>query len=109
MINARIPLLNDHHTHISFYAALGKAADLSSCTTLRSAMAVLRKQAAPLVTARGWKNNYFTFTRKELDKLGPVAVCNISLHSFCLNGPARKMLEISVFRSSMTCSFLKGA
>jgi predicted amidohydrolase YtcJ len=93
MSTARIPLLNDRHTHISFYAALGAAADLSACTTLKSALVILKKRRTPLVTARGWKNNFYDLPRAELDKLGPVAVCNVSLHSFRLNGPARKMLS----------------
>ena len=92
MIKARIPLLNDRHTHISFYAALRGAADLSACTTLKSALAVLKKREGPLVTARGWKDNYYTFPGEELDKLGPVAVCNVSLHSFRFNAPARRLL-----------------
>ncbi len=92
MIKARIPLLNDRHTHISFYAALRAAADLSACTTLKSALAVLKKQKAPLVVARGWKNNCYDLPREELDKLGPVAVCNVSLHSFRMNAAARKKL-----------------
>ncbi len=89
MIKARIPLLNDRHTHISFYAALRGAVDLSACTTLESALAVLKKQKGPLVAARGWKNNCYDFPRAELDKLGPVVVCNVSLHSFRLNKAAR--------------------
>lgn len=92
MIKARIPLLNDRHTHISFYAALRAAADLSACTTMKSALAALKKRKGPLVVARGWKNNYYDLPREELDKLGPVAVCNVSLHSFRLNGAARKKL-----------------
>ena len=92
MIKARIPLLNDRHTHISFYAALRGAADLSACTTLKAALAVLKKQKGQLVVARGWKNNYYDLPREELDKLGPVAVCNVSLHSFRLNGAAREKL-----------------
>lgn len=92
MIKARIPLLNDRHTHISFYAALRGAADLSACTTLKSALAVLKKRKGPLVTARGWKNNHYDLPRGELDKLGPVAVCNVSLHSFRFNAPARRLL-----------------
>ena len=92
MIKARIPLLNDRHTHISFYAALSAAADLSDCTTLKGALAVLKKQKGPLVVARGWRNNCYDLPSGELDKLGPVAVCNVSLHSFRLNKAARKKL-----------------
>lgn len=92
MIKARIPLLNDRHTHVSFYAALNAAADLSACTTLKGALALLKKQKGPLVTARGWKNNYYDLPREELDRLGPVAVCNVSLHSFRLNRAAREKL-----------------
>ncbi len=93
MAPLRLPLLNDRHTHISFYAALGGAANLSSCAALKDALAVLKQRAAPLVIATGWKNNHYDLPRAELDRLGPVAVCNVSFHSFRLNGPARKLLE----------------
>lgn len=92
MIKACIPLLNDRHTHVSFYAALGRAVDLSACTSLKSALALLRRRHAPLIIARGWLNNHYDFPREELDKLPPVVICNISLHSFAMNSSARKKL-----------------
>ena len=87
-----LPLLRDHHTHVSFYAALGGAADLSGCSTAAQALALLRRRRAPLVTARGWKNGLYDLPRAALDRLGPVAVCNLSLHGFFFNGPARELL-----------------
>lgn len=92
MIKARIPLLHDRHTHVSFYAALGQAADLSSCAGLKSALALLKKQKTPLALGRGWRDNCYDLPRAELDKLGPAFVCNVSLHSFRLNGPGRELL-----------------
>lgn len=92
MLKARLPLLNDRHTHVSFYAALGGAADLSACATLRGALAVLKKRRAPLILARGWKDNFYDLSGAAFDALGPAAVCNISLHSFRFNAPAREML-----------------
>jgi predicted amidohydrolase YtcJ len=92
MIKASIPLLNDRHTHISFYAALGEAADLSGCATLKAALAALKKRPGPLALGRGWRNDRYDLPRRELDRLVPTAVCNVSLHSFRFNGPARDLL-----------------
>lgn len=87
-----LPLLRDSHTHVSFYAALGGAVDLSGCSTARQALALLRRRRAPLLTARGWRNGLYDLPRAELDRLGPVAVCKLSLHGFCFNAPARELL-----------------
>lgn len=87
-----LPLLRDSHTHISFYAALGGAVDLSGCSTARQALALLRRRRAPLVTARGWRNGLYDLPRAELDRLGPAAVCKLSLHGFYFNAPARELL-----------------
>lgn len=88
------PLLFDRHTHVSFYAALGGAADLSGCRGAGEALALLRRRRrAPLVTARGWRSGLYDLPRAELDRLGPVAVTNLSLHGFALNGPARDLLR----------------
>jgi predicted amidohydrolase YtcJ len=92
MTTVRIPLLHDRHTHISFYAALGAAVDLSACVTLPAAMALLKARRPPLLLASGWKNNYYDIPPAELDKLGPAVVCNVSLHSFRVNAAARKLL-----------------
>jgi predicted amidohydrolase YtcJ len=92
MIKARIPLLHDRHTHVSFYASLGAAADLSACRSLGAALAVLRKAPGKLKLGRGWRNNFYDLAGPRFDALGPTAVCNLSLHNFAFNRPARELL-----------------
>ncbi len=92
MIKARIPLLHDRHTHVSFYAALGAAADLSACRTQGAALAVLGKRPGRPAVARGWRDNYYDLSGPRFDALGPTVVCNLSLHSFRFNAPARRLL-----------------
>lgn len=89
----RLPLLRDSHTHVSFYAALGAAADLSACRTAAAALARLKKQPGPLALARGWNSAYYDLGGGGFDRLGPAVVCNISLHSFRFNAPARAALK----------------
>jgi predicted amidohydrolase YtcJ len=93
MIKTRLPLLRDSHTHVSFYAALGAAADLSTCRTAAAALALIKKQPGPLALARGWNSAYYGLGGAAFDRLGPAAVCNVSLHSFRLNAPARAALK----------------
>ena len=94
MTVTRLPLLNDRHTHVSFYAALGAAADLSACVTRAQALAALKRgrRSGGLLLARGWKNNHYDLPRAELDRLGAVVVCNVSLHSFAFSSGAVRLL-----------------
>lgn len=89
----RLPLLHDRHTHVSFYAALGAAADLSACRTAAAALALIKKQPGPLALARGWNSAYYDLRGAAFDRLGPAVVCNVSLHSFRFNAPARAALK----------------
>ncbi|PKM98604.1 MAG: hypothetical protein CVU79_01710 [Elusimicrobia bacterium HGW-Elusimicrobia-3] len=89
----RLPLLRDSHTHISFYAALGAAADLSACRTEAGALARLKKEPGPLVLARGWNSAYYDLRGGGFDRLGPAVVCNVSQHSFRFNAAARAALK----------------
>lgn len=91
-MKAVLPPLRDHHTHVSFYAALGAAADLSGCDTAAGALAALERQPGPLALARGWRDNLYELPAADLDRLGPAAVCNISLHSFRFNAAARELI-----------------
>ena len=93
MMKIRLPLLRDSHTHVSFYAALGAAADLSACRTAAAALALLKKQPGPLALARGWNSAYYDLGGAAFDRLGPAVVCNVSLHSFRFNAAARAALK----------------
>ena len=87
------PPFHDHHTHVSFYSALSGTADLSACSTEREAIEILRNASGSgnIIFARGWKNNLYDISKHELEQLPPVAICNISLHSFKINKRAREI------------------
>ena len=89
---AELPLLHDRHTHVSFYAALAGAADLSGCRVLGEALEKLGEQKGPLRLGRGWRSNLYELPPAALDRLGPALVCNVSLHSFRMSAPARELL-----------------
>lgn len=85
---------HDHHTHISFYSALDCAADLSFCKTFEEAAARITAayKNETIVFAKGWKNNLYNIDKQDLEKLPPVAICNISLHCFRINSSARNII-----------------
>lgn len=88
------PPLYDHHTHISFYSALSEMADLSDCTDEKSALNILSARHEKLILAKGWKDNLYTFSDEKINKLNPLIVCNISLHSFKFNKSAYDLLFV---------------
>jgi len=90
-ISHKIPLLKNHHTHPSVFAALQYGLDLSTLETKSDAMVALAGQNKDFNLALGWNNSRYTFTRDELDSLAPVLICNVSFHEFLVNTPARKM------------------
>lgn len=91
----KIPLLKDHHTHPSFYATLSTCLDLHSVKNKQEALSLINKNQGELVVIRGWNSSYYKFQDEELDNLPPVLICDISLHNFLLNKPARKILSPS--------------
>lgn len=94
MQNTNLPPFHDHHTHVSFYASLSGTADLSSCTSEKEALEILRQRKEGVIFARGWKNNLYDFSSSELDNLPPVAISNISLHCFRINKKARDVFAV---------------
>ena len=87
----RIPLLKDHHTHPALYASLASALDLRRVEDKTRALALIRAKEDPVVVVFGWNNSLYTFEKAELENLKPVIICNVSLHSFLMNTPAREM------------------
>lgn len=85
----RIPLLRDHHTHPSLYASLSTSLDLRTVRDKGRALALIQAQEDPVVVVFGWNNSLYTFTEEELERLKPVLICNVSLHSFLMNAPAK--------------------
>lgn len=92
-VNRRIPLLIDHHTHPSFYAALHGCLNLDTVQSKADALSLIRKKDECINVILGWNNRLYSFEKKELDRLPPVLICNVSLHSFLMNRPAKEKLS----------------
>ena len=89
-----IPLLKDHHNHLSFYGLLHDCLNLQAIKDKKDAlrrMQGLDKEKVSVVI--GWNTGYYNLTHNDLDNLPPVIIVNISLHSFLVNPSAEGILE----------------
>jgi predicted amidohydrolase YtcJ len=90
-----LPLLRDHHSHISLYAALG---DCPSILGLPKEEALRLLRGLPqdrLSIALGWYSARVSFTAEELAALPPVVIVNYSLHGMLLSDQAKDCLRQS--------------
>ena len=90
----RIPLLKDHHNHLSFYAFLHDCLSLQAIRDKKDAKAMMQaldKKNLSLVL--GWNSGYYDFTEKDLEELPPVIIVNVSLHSFIMSPSAAAVLK----------------
>lgn len=77
-----VPLLHDHHSHISLYAALASCHDVAAFDA-RSALAFLRSLPGDrLSVVRGWRTNELRLGRAELASFPPILLINFSLHGY---------------------------
>lgn len=91
-----IPLLKDHHNHLSFYGLLHDGLNLQQVKDKIDALRRIQgldQDQVSVVT--GWNTAYYNFNRDDLDHLPPVIIVNISLHSFLVSTPAEALLEES--------------
>jgi len=92
IIEKRIPLLKDHHTHPSGFATISGCLDISSITDKLTALSLIKKQKENIIVVVGWNDSFYTFTKKEIDSLPPLFICNISFHKFLMNQNAKDKL-----------------
>lgn len=92
MKSARIPLLNDHHTHVSAYSALQNAISIHDAVNKTQAAALVARPGGELRIATGWNNSRYVFTETDLKTLPPVIICNSSFHSFLISSSAMKFI-----------------
>ena len=88
-----LPLLRDHHSHISLYAAL---ADCPSILGLSQVEALRLLRALPqdrLSVVLGWHSARVSFPPGELASLPPVVIVNCSLHGMLLSDAAAERLS----------------
>jgi len=89
---ARLPLLEDHHTHPSIYGAMRTCPDLRQIGDKTQALALMRQPNEAFVFALGWNDSLFAFDDEDLADLPAVFIVNTSLHRFRLNDAARERL-----------------
>jgi predicted amidohydrolase YtcJ len=93
MKTIRIPLLCDHHSHPSAYAAMNASLDLRDVVDKEEALDRIRQRREDLIIVLGWSNSLYTFEADDLNSLPPVLICNDSLHSFLMNDGAARHLR----------------
>lgn len=90
----RIPLLKDHHNHISFYGMLQDCLNLQNVPSKALALEKLEQLNKENVSVvLGWNTAYYDFTQEELSSLPPVIIVNLSLHRFVMNPVAEEILK----------------
>lgn len=83
-----LPLLHDHHNHVSLYAALGGLPDLG-CLEPRAAYALLAAQPRDALSlVKGWRTELLPLGPRELEGLPPLLILNFSLHGYALTPSA---------------------
>ncbi len=89
-----IPLLKDHHNHLSLYALLLDCPNLQHEQSKANALALLLSlDPARVSVVLGWHSGYYDFTPADLTLLPPVIVVNISLHRFLISPAAETQLR----------------
>lgn len=93
MYRLDLPLLHDHHSHVSLYAALGGLPDLSALGP-EETMACLESQPKDrLGLVKGWRSDRFAFSDEAIGSLPPLLVINFSLHGFVMTKAALPYVE----------------
>lgn len=94
MLKEKIPLLKDHHTHPSQYAAFLDSLDIQHIKDKERAVSALKDlDTDDISIVTGWNSGYYRFTNEELNNLSPVVICNLSFHQFAINEKARSLLR----------------
>jgi len=88
-----IPLLRDHHSHISLYAALEGCPSISGLTKDEALRLLGAQPQDRLSIVLGWYSARLDFLPEELAVLPPVLIVNYSLHGMLLSGAAAERLR----------------
>jgi Predicted metal-dependent hydrolase with the TIM-barrel fold len=94
----KLPFLHDHHSHVSFYAALAGLPDLNQFPggETGKAQALELLSSLPhkgLNLVMGWHSDRFTFSQAELASLPPIMIVNSSIHGFALTKAAEPIIK----------------
>ncbi|MCP4148158.1 MAG: amidohydrolase family protein [bacterium] len=89
-----IPLLKDHHSHVSFYALLHDCLNLQNIESKTDALLKIQNlDCHDVSVVLGWKSGCYRFTEEDLKELPPVIIVNLSLHSFLMSPSAEAFLK----------------
>ncbi len=85
-----IPLLHDHHAHLSGRAAYLDCLDLSSVKDKDEAISSIMGHCSndEINVVQGWNDSFYSFSDSELEKIPPVFIWNISGHGLVFNKKA---------------------
>lgn len=88
-----IPLLHDNHNHLSLYAALSGALDISSMGPIAAIDAIKALPSDGLSLVKGWRTSSLRLAPTDLAALPPVLIVNISLHGFAVSDAGMGLLS----------------
>jgi predicted amidohydrolase YtcJ len=99
-----LPLLHDHHSHISLYTALQSCPDISMLTEGMARDYLYSLPADRLSVVTGWKSSILALTPEDLAGMPPLLLINFSLHGFAVSGSGLPYLQatapqLAAFRS----------
>ncbi|MFW6083311.1 MAG: amidohydrolase family protein [Thermoplasmatota archaeon] len=90
-----IPLLHDNHTHVSQYASLIDCLNIQDIEEKSRALELIKERDEEPTIVLGWNSSRYSFDKKQLNKMDSLIICNLSLHGFIMNRPAKKLLKDS--------------
>lgn len=87
-----IPLLHDHHAHLSGRAAYLDCVDLSDVEEKGEALSAIEQRCSPdeINVVQGWNDSYYSFSESELEDMPPVFIWNVSGHGLVFNDEAER-------------------
>ena len=93
MASIQIPLLHDHHSHGSLYAALQGCPDLRELSRDEALRLLEALPVGRLSLVTGHRSAVLELTQEELDRLPPALIVDFSLHGFLCTAAALPLLE----------------
>lgn len=97
----RIPLLQDHHSHVSIYSACWR--NISHITTVQESLDYLYSLPNKVSVVLGWNSYLYSFSEEDLKKLPPVVVSSTSLHGFAISDRAFELLDDDYRKFILQC------
>ncbi len=88
-----LPLLHDHHSHPSLYAALEGVPSLLGLPPGQAIELLVSQPRDRLGLVKGWRTDRLPLGPRDLEALPPLVIVNFSLHGYALTPAAIPFLE----------------